>query len=76
MYGNFEYGSIPYGDATSAIILITRAGIEVIFISALKQSTFISSEPSITIFISATKTNKFASERKTSLFHSLRKNTD
>ncbi len=71
MYGNFEYGTIPYGDAAYVIISITKSGIEVVFIAALKQSVFISRELSIT-FISAAKIHEFIAERKASTFSSLK----
>ena len=44
MYGNFEYGSVSYGDILTAIIIpvVSLKDIEILFISARRPSLFIS----------------------------------
>lgn len=63
MYGNFEYGSIPYGDLSTlvAVIVINRGNIETIFMS----------NKSVSLFISEKKVLEFTSEKKQNVFITL-----
>jgi len=83
MYGNYEYGVIPYGDAiTSILIAISRNEIAFIFVSNGKTFEFISPRQS-NIFLSeqisrdlATaqkKFNEFISARQQPIFVSEKK---
>jgi len=73
MYGNFEYGSLIYGDASiSILVVISRDEIAFIFVSEGKTFKFISPRQS-NIFLSDTSEKKqfsFVSERKNHLFRS------
>ena len=55
MYGNFEYGTVPYGDTGASpviiIIVVTRNNIELLFLSNVKPNQFISQRKK-SIFIS------------------------
>lgn len=67
MYGNYEYGSIPYGDSysvTVTVIIISKGSIDALFISGKK--VFLSIAP-------YKDTGPFTSERKTSTFLSQEK---
>lgn len=66
MYGNFEYGSISYGDAvTSVIIVVSKNEISAIFISELQPNKF----------ASVLRMKTFISARKNSSFYSLKENS-
>ena len=83
MYGTFEYGSIPYGDAvTSILIVITRDEISFIFVSGgktfefispRKKGLFLSEQISRDIVTAKKGFNEFASELRRTTFISEKK---
>ncbi len=83
MYGNFEYGSIPYGDTvTSIIIVIDKKSIKITFISdkkvfefisERKQKMFISEKKQQDLATAQSRFNDFVSERKQKMFISEKK---
>lgn len=74
MYGNYEYGTIPYGDSYVTIVVIINVGdIEVIFmadrkdryfVSQNKTRSFISLDPPRTTFFAKKKDYTFTSQKK------------
>jgi len=59
MYGNFEYGSIPYGDFSAVVItviIINKGNIDAIFISTKR----------VNLFVADVKPHLFSAARKTS----------
>jgi len=65
MYGNFEYGSTPYGDSYTAIavIIISKGSIDVIFISSKRVNLFAAYVKPL-LFTAARKTNTFISQEQ------------
>lgn len=80
MYGNYEYGSVPYGDVSTIVIIpISEASIEILFISGRKIFSFLSERKDTfftsydlrtTIFNSSFKETPFISLKKISTFKS------
>ena len=78
MDGNYEYGSVPYGDSYVITVTIVRVGdIDVIFtsnrrsllfISENKASLFSSIDPHMTIFKVLAKDFPFVSPKKRNIF--------
>lgn len=73
MYGNYEYGSVPYGDiATIVIIIIDERSLEIIFFSDRKIYNFISPEKE-NLFTSNSRESVFLSNKRISTFISEKK---
>lgn len=79
MYGNYEYGSTPYGDSyvTVVVIIITPGNIDVIFmadrrglffLSQDKQALFMTVDPHTITFITPRRETPFLSLGKKSAF--------
>ena len=79
MYGNFEYGSIPYGDSylVTRVVIITPGNIDVIFtvcrrtlsfLSQDKTDLFFSVDPHTTTFVAKKRETSFLSSGKKSSF--------
>jgi len=75
MYGNLEYGILPYGDAVrwSTVIVVDKRDIEVIFMSLKKTSVFKSIDVQSFFFNAPYKTDLFIASDKLSAFMSLSK---
>lgn len=79
MYGNYEYGSVPYGDSyvTVTVVIITKNNLDVIFmadrrglffLSQDKIALFVTSDPHTTTFIASKKDIAFLSPKRQATF--------